>query len=665
MTISPPDGAPDEILIGSASEVLQRAAAHYNREEYAAAATICREVVKHDPDNAEALNILGHIATQTGDYDTAVACFVQAVSVAPTDARFGRSFAQALEMSGRSDRALLAWQQYLTIAPDDLVAQCRFARLLSGSGRHREAVSAYERAATHDSAGQDVRLALALARYHAGDLPAAIESYEALLADDPDCATCHNGLAATLQAAGAHARAVEHGRRATELEPGSAAFHNNLGLALLGADCADEASVSLTRAARLSPDDAEIRNNLGVCLARIGDRDGARDCFGRALALQPGWAEGLLNLANLLRQEDRIDEAVAHYRQAIEAGPDDYRTYGSLALALLDMNDAAGAIDNYETALALTPDDPELRKGLGIAQLLAGNLREGWRNYEFRLRCAGARPFEGRRWKGEDLTDRSILVHAEQGFGDTLQFCRFLAILKARTPAREIVFECQPSLVRLMKDIEGADKVIARGDPLPQTDFHVSLMSLPGLFDTTLETIPAPGAYIGAPARDARHLPALPHASAYRIGIVWKGNPRRQDDEKRSAPLAAFAPLLALDGRTVVSLQTDLTPAEADWLRARKIPDLSAGIADFADTAALVADLDLVVCVDTATAHLAGGLGKPVWVVLGVGADWRYLTGRDDSPWYPGMRLFRQKSRGDWREVIQRLCDELIENPAP
>lgn len=665
MSTSPRNGAPDGILIGSPSEVLKRAAAHFDREEYSAAAAICREVVARDPDNAEAFYILGHIATLTGDRESALGYFARAVSLAPTERRYGRSFALALETSGQTDRALLAWQQFLSLTPDDPDALCRYARLLSLTGRHQDALAAYERAAAFEETGPDTRLAHALAHHRAGALSAAIEIYEALLADRPDWAACHNGLAASLHAAGNHSRAIGHARRATELAPGSAEFENNLGLALLGAGRISEASVSLTRATRLRPDDAEIQNNLGVCLARLGDRDGARNCFTKTLALRPGWAEGLLNFANLLRQEDRLTEAVAHYRQAIEAGPDNYRPYGSLALALLDMNDASGAIASYEKAIALAPDDPELRKGLGIAQLLAGNLQDGWQNYEWRLRGENARLYEGRQWNGEDLADKSILVHSEQGFGDTLQFCRYLSILKGRTAAREIVFECQRPLVRLLAKIDGADKVVARGDVLPLTDYYVPLLSLPGLFSTELETIPARVPYIDPPAKNRRNLQGISETEGRRIGIVWKGNPQRQDDEKRSAPLSAFAPLLALPDVAVASLQTDLTAEESNWLEARNVTDLSTEITDFSDTAALIAELDLVVSVDTATAHLAGALNRPVWVVLGMGADWRYLTARDDSPWYPSMRLFRQHRRGDWQETVERLCRELTKNPGP
>ena len=590
MTKSPTDDSAGEIVIGSPSEVLQRAAAHYNKTEYAAAAAICREVVAQDSDNAEALFILGHIAGQTGEHDAAVSYFVRAVSLAPTDPRFSRGFALALERANRLDHAIQAWQQYLAATPDDLEGQLHLARLHDDAGDFAGSAAAYATALALAPEDRQTRFALAVARQRAGDLEGAVESYEAL-----------RGTAA----------------------------HST---------------------------DAEIENNLGVCLARLGRREEARRCYDKALALRPEWAEGHLNLANLLRQTDRFEEAVEHYETALAASPDDYRIHGSFALARMNMNDVDGAVAGYRRALELAPEDAELRKGLGIAQLLGGDLREGWANYEARLLCEPVRAFAIPRWRGEDLAGGSLLVYAEQGFGDTLQFARYLPAVAARANAGEVVFECQRGLCRLLSCVAGIDRIVPRGEPLPETDRQVPLLSLPGIFETALHTIPAPKGYLQPPAASDR--PKISNGGA-RIGVVWKGNPSRLEDERRSCPLAALAPIVELAGPTFVSLQTDAAPCEADWLSARGVADGAETIEDFADTAAVVSRLDLIVTVDTASAHLAGALGKSVWVMLGYAADWRYLVAREDSPWYPSMRLFRQESAGDWDGVIGRVTDAL------
>lgn len=463
---------------------------------------------------------------------------------------------------------------------------------------------------------------MAIAQHRAGQLADAIKTYQAL----------HN----------------EDGNDTT--------VSNNLALVLIDTEAFDEAAEILSHAARLRPDDPEIQNNLGVCLARSGKREAARRCFDVALSLRPKWSEGHLNLANLLRQEDRLEEAQDHYRAALDANPDDYRIYGSLALTLINANDADRAIATYRKAIELAPDDPELRKSLGIAQLLKGDFGEGWQNYEARLDCGDQRQLASARWIGEDIAGGSLLVYAEQGFGDTLQFSRYLRYVKDRAKADTVIFECQRSLHRLMQGIDGADMVISRGDTLPQADYHVALMSLPGIFDTTLKTIPASCPYL--PTRQNRIAAPQP-SDRKRIGLVWKGNPNRQDDDKRSCPLDEFAPILQVPGLEFSSLQPDVDPSERAWLARNGVTDLSEGLQDFTDTAAHIEALDLVVSVDTAVAHLAGALGKPVWVVLGASADWRYLIDRDDCPWYPSMRIFRQSQRGDWRGVAARIAAEL------
>lgn len=636
---------PNEMLIGSPSEVLQRAAIHYNKSEFAAAAAICREVIEKDADNADALYILGHIAMQTGESDVAVGNFVRAVSLDPTEPRFNRGFAEALGRSGRTEQAISAWSQYLTLQPNDLNAHCSLGQLLVASSRSEAAIDIYKAAALLDPDDTRVQLGLAIAYHKAGHLTEAIPLYEKLLLENEEWTACHNGLAAALRHVGENNRAITHGKRAIQLAPNLADAHNNLGLSYIDAGDTARALNALQEANRLQPENAEIINNLGVALAKANQVAAAQEQFHKALAARPGWAEGHLNLANAYRRENRLGEAVENYQRAIEADPSDFRIYGSFALAQLNQNQPKAAIANYEIALELAPSDPELRKGLGIAQLLAGNLSDGWQNYESRLQCGQPRQFSIPRWNGEDLESGTLLVHAEQGFGDTLQFCRYLAPLSQRVNAAKIVFECQKSLVGLLETIEGADAVVPRGAIDPAADRHVPLMSLPRIFSTTLETIPAPPSYLTPPT--SGKVMELPSGKP-NIGIVWRGNPLRQDDNMRSCPLSALAPLFRVPGLNFISLQTDVSPEDRKQLKSLNVHDVSENIDDFGDTASIVSQLDLIVSVDTATAHLCGGLGKPIWVLLEYAADWRYLLGRDDSPWYPSMKLFRQQNRGDW-----------------
>lgn len=636
---------PNEMLIGSPSEVLQRAVIHYNESEFAAAVAICREVLEKDANNADAFYILGHIAIQTGENDVAVGNFVRAVSIDPTEPRFNRGFAEALGLSGRTEQAISAWSQYLALQPNDLDAHCSLGQLLVASSQSEAAIDIYKAAALLVPDDTRVQLGLAIAHHKTGNLTEAISLYEKLLLENQDWATCHNGLAAALRLVGENNRAITHGERAIQLAPNLADAHNNLGLSYIDSGDTTRALNALREANKLQPENAEIINNLGVALANADQIDAAQERFHEALTFRPGWAEGHLNLANAYRRENRLEEAVENYQKAIEADPSDFRIYGSFALAQLNQNQAEAAIANYEIALALAPNDPELRKGLGIAQLLAGNLSDGWQNYESRLQCGQPRQFDIPRWDGEDLEGGTLLVHAEQGFGDTLQFCRYLPQLSQRANAGKVIFECQQPLVQLLETVEGTDSVIPRGAILPSADRHVPLMSLPRIFSTTLETIPAPPAYLTPPK--AGKVMELPSGRP-NIGIVWRGNPLRQDDNMRSCPLSAFAPLLRIPGLNFISLQIDVSPEDRKQLEILNVHDVSERINNFGDTASIVSQLDLIVSVDTAAAHLCGGLGKPVWILLEYAADWRYLLRRDDSPWYPSMTLFRQQNRGDW-----------------
>ncbi len=655
MAQSPTNNMPGEILVGSLSEVLKQAAHHFNHKEYAAAAAICHEVIAQDGSNSEALHILGHIALQIRDLDTAVGYFVRAVRLSPTDPRFNRSFAQALETSARSDQAIHAWVQYLTLEPNDADGQLSLARLFTEVGNTAAATDAYECAASIAPENIDVRFALAVSQYKDGRLTDAIANFKQVLKTKPNWAQCHNGLAVALRENGQYDQAIVHGKRAIELDPHPAEAHNNLGLILFSARRPDEAILSLERANELNPNDAEILTNLGVVAAHAGYRSRAKRCFLQALEVRSDWADALLNLANLLRQEDQLEEAVRTFNKAIGANPNDYRIFGSLALTHLNLNAPEAAIANYEKALALAPNDAELRKGLGIAQLLLGQFHEGWRNYEARLLGDEKRVLDLPRWNGEDLNGGTLLVHSEQGFGDTLQFCRYLPLIADKSNVETVIFECQKPLLRLLNDIGGADLVIARGDALPAADRHVPLLSLPAIFETELDTIPASQSYIAAPKDKLAIWANTLQSEKPNIGIVWEGNPNRQDDEKRSCPVEAFEPILEINGAQIYSLQVDATEQDRNWISERGVIDPTIGINDFSDTAAIITTLDLVVTVDTATAHLSGALGTPVWVLLGHAADWRYLMDRTKSPWYPNMRLFRQTRRGDWGELANRV----------
>jgi tetratricopeptide (TPR) repeat protein len=418
----------------------------------------------------------------------------------------------------------------------------------------------------------------------------------------------------------------------------------------------------LCRALLLNPRIPEVFNALGVFAREQGKGLMAGSFFRCAVTIDPDFADGHLNLGNVLYGEDRIEEAAGHYRRAIEISPGDVKAHQNLGVALQAQGRISEATSSFGTALSLRPDYATARWNLAMLKLLTGNLKEGFEDFESRFAKNEPVPLRHSAiplWDGTPFRGKTLLVHAEQGFGDTFQFVRYLALVAER--GDEIVFECQHESMRdLMKESLPRVKVLVRGEPLPRFDSQVPLLSLPRIFGTTLETIPAAVPYL-VPSMEKmkRWEKRLEGEAGYRIGIVWAG--RAKPDPKRSASLQALSPLGSIPGAVYYSLQVGegaeqaLRPPAGMTLR-----DYSDGLNDFADTAACIANLDLIISIDSAVAHLAGAMGKPILLLLPFAPDWRWMSGRSDSPWYPTMRLFRQQRPGDWSGAIEMVRKELV-----
>ena len=467
---------------------------------------------------------------------------------------------------------------------------------------------------------------------------------------DPNNAEVLCRLSAIARELGQPEEAIQAGERTLSLDPDSAEAHNNLGLALCDLSKYSEAVEHFEAALTTTSARYETLNNLGVAHQALGNLDKAEHVLRRALTISSSLPAAERNLGNVLRQAERFDEALSCYQRALKKNPLDFTTYANIGLLLINLNRPADAITIYEKALSLKPNHLGIRKSLGIAQLQCGNLQEGFRNYEARLPkkdCFSKIP----RWF-PNCNAHSVLVTAEQGFGDTLQFCRYLNRLVEM--GLEVTFACQPTLVRLMRTVNAAITVISKNDKLPETDAHIPLLSLPFALKSTLETIPADCPYLSADAALTPKWRKITDKAVKSVGLVWSGNPHRQDDRMRSCPPELLRKLLCMKEIDFYSLQKEGTPTDLEG-----IMDLGSHLTDFAETAALINSLDIVVTVDTAMAHLAGALGKPVWVMLGNTADWRYFLERNDSPWYPQMRLFRQKRPGAWADLISDVAKAL------
>ncbi len=450
--------------------------------------------------------------------------------------------------------------------------------------------------------------------------------------------------------------AIDFLRKAVALEPRLTPAHSDLGIFLQGQGRLDEAEACFRRALALDPRFAEAMSNLGAVLAERGRLEEASGWYRRAIGERGDFADAHNNLGAALSKLDRSSEAEALHRRALALKPDFADAHYNLGVALQEQGRFDEALASYTQAVKLKPEMVDPRWNRALLLLLMGDYAEGWREHEWRWRRKQQPPrrFPQPLWGGEAAAGRAILLHAEQGIGDALQFLRYVPLVAAR--AGSVIVQVQRPLYRLAAaTLGGRAQVIAEGDTLPAFDLHCPLLSLPLAFGTTVETIPAALPYAVDAAAAARWRARIGDGE-FKAGLVWAGNPQHKNDRNRSVAIERLRPLFGVPGVTWFSLQVGARAGDLARLPAGTLTDLSDGLTDFAETAAAIANLDVVIAADTAAAHLAGSLGKPVWIMLPYVPDWRWLLGRDDSPWYPSARLFRQPARGDWENVISRVA---------
>ena len=516
------------------------------------------------------------------------------------------------------------------------------------------------------AAGAARILATAVDYHRRGLLDKAAAFYRRVLKEYPKHPDALHLLGRIAEAKGDPAQALALINRAIAAGEKIAAYHASRGSALLSLGRAEDAASSLRHALSLDPDSAEAANVLGNAMLAQGDPATAIECYRRALTLRPRYAEAHNNLGSALRCIGRLEEAEAELASAVRLRPNYASALANLGLVLQERARYGEALDMYDRAIAADPAHATARGNRAMLLLLLGRLREGFAEYEWRWRMPGfatpRREFRRPPWAGDDLAGRTLFVHAEQGLGSAIQFVRYAGLLAAK--GGRVLLECQPPLHRLFESSlarpNGTVAVVLKAATPPSFDCHAPLMSLPHLLGTTIDTVPAEVPYLSArPADIVAWRQRLLDQPRPRIGLVWAGNRKHENDHNRSMPAGLLTPLMARSRASFFSLQVPVSPGDLSALPPGRITDLAPALGDFADTAAVIGNLDLVVSVDTATAHLAGALGKPVWLLLPYVPEWRWMLERDDSPWYPTMRLFRQHGAGDWTGVVERVSTAL------
>lgn len=525
-----------------------------------------------------------------------------------------------------------------------------------------EALAAYEQALQLQPGYAAVLHHIGILAHQTGDYATAEQFQYAALEIDGGAVAVWNALGNVLKASGRHEAALAAYTQALAIAPEYTDAHYNRGNALLALGRHEEALAGYDSALALDPGLVQAWNNRAVALQKLGLLAEALASLDAVLGLQPGHAEAHNNRGNLLLRLRRHEAALKSFAQALACRPDYADAWVNRAKLLKDLGRFDAAQADLEHAIELDPELAAAHWNLGLLALLRGRLAQGWQGFEWRwkvdqlMQAGELQRFEQPPWLGKQpLAGKTILLWAEQGLGDTIQMARYAGLLGAR--GASVILEVQPPLAGLLSGL--APRVVARGEALPDFDFHCPMMSLPLAFGTELATIPATPAYLrAAPERVAQWRTLLGPATRLRVGLAWSGNPGHTNDHHRSIAFAEFAQALT-PACEFVSLQKEVRAGDAAALAAAPVRDLGARLHDFSDTAALCAAMDVVVTVDTSIAHLAGALGKPVWILLPYAPDWRWLLERSDSPWYPGARLVRQGYGEDWSAVLARVRADL------
>ncbi len=569
--------------------------------------------------------------------------------------------------AGHLGRAIPLYRHVLDSTPDHIDTLYLLGTALLQSGEFGECADCLQRVVAARPDIPDARNNLGVAYKAQGQWEQAVKIFEATIRAHPEYQQAYFNLGALMHDRGLFRDAEKCFRLGLEVNPRDIETRFSLGNALAAQRRWPEAEQCCREVVARDPNNINAHVALAFALVQQEKLAEAMQLYQQVLSVRPKFHEVHNNLSYVLERTGRLEQALQCAERTIELQPDFPEAYNNLGIALRSLHRTDDALAAFRSALKLQSDFPLAKYNLGTTLLLTGRYHEGWPAYERRTETLDEPPrtFEHPRWSGGPIPGKRLAVHCDQGFGDTLQFARFLPGASQRSQAR-LIFECPPELVRLFADVPAIDELVIAGETLPPCDEQISLASLAGILDVEIDTIPCEVPYLrvsvqaDAPVRSA--LESIP-PNKPRVGLIWRGNRQQARDVVRSCPPDQLERLLAVEGVSFVSLQVGSDYAEeiAGLSRHQNVWDAGSHLDDFAGTAAVMRTLDLVITVDTSPAHLAGALGLPVWTLLCHTPDWRWHLDRDDSPWYPTMRLFRQRAWGDWKGVVNETAQALDE----
>jgi len=649
------------VIALSQESLLEQGLVHHRSGQLEEARRAYAALLDSQPDQADALHLLGLVESALGNHTRAIRLISDAIAINGGAASYRANLGLAYQKAGMTDEAIQSYYEALKLEPNSASTVAKLGRALTTQGDFDSAIAVLQRAVEMEPANSDSINALAVALAASGNTRDAMTQFESALTLDETHDEARGNLVVALISCGDKEAgqlnwevAAAYYRKATLYSPSSTAAHFNLAVCLTALEQPQLAQRCYEFALLTDPNHKGALNNLALLLHKGEETERALICYQRALEIDDAYLDARYNMAVTLGDLERFDEAIAEYEKLLSQNSGHSNALNNLGGIALSNNRVSAAIAHYNAALEANPDHPEAGWNCSLAKLALGEFQTGWEGYELRTKQKNfpVRTFASERWTGQELSGKRIMVWAEQGLGDTLQFCRFLPQLISA--GATVFLECQQPLKVLLEHLCCGVAVVGRGETLPETDYHSPLLSLPGLLETRLENIPPP-ASLNLPAEHIekwrRRLAPIPGT---KVGLCWSANPANFAGRKRSASLKKWEPLLSTPGLTFFSLQRG-TPAKEVYEFPGVIP-LEEEATDILDTAAIISQLDLVITVDTMMAHLAGSIGCPVWTMLPYAADWRWMLDRADSLWYPTMRLWRQSKPGDWEGVAARAA---------